>query len=310
MPRVVKQDQPVGHLQDRRSGAVVLFQPHDLRVRPVSLEAENVRHLGAAPAVDRLIVVPYHAQVAVSGRQGFDDPVLRAVGVLILVDEQVREPRRLLLPRLGKALKQLLRQQQQVVEIDGPRQLERFLIPPIAAGRQMLLVRAGQAGRLVRPDACRFPAADRTHQVSRPEHFSRDLNLPQGSAGHAFLIAPVINGELLGISQLPAMPSQHAHAQRVKGRDLRLFRQPPPQQRRGALLHFARRLLGERDRQDARRPNAAANQFRDSVRHHARLAASRPRQHQQRPLQRHHRFALRWVEVRVHGQIVRDVERR
>ena len=57
--------------------------------------------LGAAPAVDRLVVVAHHAQVAMAGGQGLDDAVLAAVGVLVLVDQQVVEPAGLLAPHVG-----------------------------------------------------------------------------------------------------------------------------------------------------------------------------------------------------------------
>src|SRR5690349_12827406 len=57
-------DEAVGGGEDVRGGAVVLFQPDDLRAGEVLLEAEDVGDLGTAPAVDRLVVVADAAEVA------------------------------------------------------------------------------------------------------------------------------------------------------------------------------------------------------------------------------------------------------
>ena len=69
VPELVEGDQPVGPIEDFAGGAVVDLQAHDLGLGPVVLEAEDVGHLGAPPAVDRLVVVAHHAQVAMPGRQ-------------------------------------------------------------------------------------------------------------------------------------------------------------------------------------------------------------------------------------------------
>ena len=79
-------------MQDRGGRAVVVFEPHDLRLRPILLESQDVRHFGAAPAVDRLVVVAHDAQVAMPAGERLDDLVLAVVRVLVLVDEHVVEP--------------------------------------------------------------------------------------------------------------------------------------------------------------------------------------------------------------------------
>ena len=73
--------------------AVVLLEPHDVRVGEVLLEVEDVADVGAAPAVDRLVVVADDHQVAVPAAEQLHELVLRAVGVLVLVDEHVAEAR-------------------------------------------------------------------------------------------------------------------------------------------------------------------------------------------------------------------------
>ena len=55
--------------EDMSGGAVIALEPDDLGARKVVLEAQDVVDLGAAPAVDRLIVVADAADV---GRAGCD----------------------------------------------------------------------------------------------------------------------------------------------------------------------------------------------------------------------------------------------
>ena len=73
-----------------------------------------------------------------------------------------------------------------------------------------------------------------------------------------------------------------------------------------AFLHLARRFVGERDRRDRARFVAAfADQIRDLVRDHARLAGARAGEHQQGAVEILARFALRRIELRQHGQLQR-----
>ena len=60
-----------------------------LRVGKVLLELENVADIGAAPGVDALVLVAHGADVLVLAGQQLHQLVLRAVGVLVLVDEQI-----------------------------------------------------------------------------------------------------------------------------------------------------------------------------------------------------------------------------
>jgi hypothetical protein len=86
---LVVADQLVGAAKDRRERAVVLLELDRHRRREVQVEAEDVGDLGAAPAVDRLVVVADHAQVLARAGEPAHHLELGAVGVLILVDHQV-----------------------------------------------------------------------------------------------------------------------------------------------------------------------------------------------------------------------------
>ena len=75
---------------------------------------------------------------------------------------------------------------------------------------------------------------------------------------------------------------------------------PAARGRRGgaadALLHFARRLVGESHRQNVAGSHAFFDQMRDARGDDARLARARPRQNQDRPFGGLNGLALRWIE--------------
>ena len=82
---------PGGGGEDVRGRAVILLEPDDLRARKILLEAQDVGDLGAAPGIDRLVVVADAADVlALLGEQA-EPEILGLVGVLIFVDEDVSE---------------------------------------------------------------------------------------------------------------------------------------------------------------------------------------------------------------------------
>ena len=83
-------DDAVGGGDDPAGRAVVEFEVDPLGVGEILFEVEDVADVGLAPAVDRLIRIADDEQVAVLRREGGDQDVLDAVGVLILVDQDVR----------------------------------------------------------------------------------------------------------------------------------------------------------------------------------------------------------------------------
>ena len=84
-------DEAGGGGEDVRGRAVVLLEPDDLRAGEVLLEAQDVGDLGAAPGVDRLVVVADAAEVAARLGEQFSQSYWRLVGVLIFVDQDVAE---------------------------------------------------------------------------------------------------------------------------------------------------------------------------------------------------------------------------
>src|SRR5215469_4945074 len=62
-PPAVLRDHPRRCAQDVRGRAVVLFESGNRRPRKIRRETQNVADLGAAPAVDRLVVIADAAQI-------------------------------------------------------------------------------------------------------------------------------------------------------------------------------------------------------------------------------------------------------
>ena len=91
---------------------------HDVRVWIVLLEIEDVADVRTAKAIDRLIVVADHRDVAVLRGEEVHEHVLGPVRVLVLVDQHVAEPVAPLLERLGVGAVELDELHDQVVEIE------------------------------------------------------------------------------------------------------------------------------------------------------------------------------------------------
>ena len=92
-PALIVCDEPGRRTKDVPGGAIIALQPDHLRARKVLFEPKNVLHLGAAPAVDRLVVVSDAAQVGrcrALGQQPQPE-ILSDIGVLVLVHQHEAE---------------------------------------------------------------------------------------------------------------------------------------------------------------------------------------------------------------------------
>ena len=118
-PPDVERDQVVRDAEDVRRAAEVLLQPHDLDLREILFELQDVAQVRAAPAVNRLIGIARDGQVRIVDGQGPHDGVLGQVRVLVFVDQDVAEAGVQLSPQFVLLPQQRGHVQQQVVEIAG-----------------------------------------------------------------------------------------------------------------------------------------------------------------------------------------------
>ena len=125
-------DEVGGGAEDVGGRAVVALELDDLGAGKILLEAEDVVDLGAAPAVDRLVVVADDADIGFARglalREEAQPEVLGDVAVLVLVDEDVAEAAVV----LGEDLRVLAEEadvlEQQVAEVGGVERLEAGLV--------------------------------------------------------------------------------------------------------------------------------------------------------------------------------------
>ena len=137
----VVRDDGVRGAEDGVRGAVVLLERDELRAREVALELEDVADVGAAERVDRLVRVADGADVPVLAAEQLEQPVLRVVRVLVLVDEDVAER---LLPALAgfrEALQHLDREHEQVVEVHRVRPEHSPLVERVDVGDGLVVER-------------------------------------------------------------------------------------------------------------------------------------------------------------------------
>ncbi len=147
----IVRDDPGRGSEDLRRRAVILLQPHDQRAREIALEPQDVADLGAAPAVDRLVVVADAAQIAVMLRQQPQPQILRDIGVLVLVDQQIAKAPLIGREDLGVGAEQRQIVQQKVAEIDRVHGCEAFLIGAVQRHRAAV----GDSRRHPPPAPCR-----------------------------------------------------------------------------------------------------------------------------------------------------------
>ena len=273
----------VGRLEDGVRGAVVLLERDHLGAGEVALEVEDVANVRAAEAVDGLVRVPDGEHVAVLLGQQLQQPVLRVVRVLVLVDEHVAERLLPLVTRLREALQHLHREHEQVVEVDGIGAMQRALVEVVHLGHRLVPEGADAAQVLLGCHQRVLRVGDLRVDAPGCEPLRVLAELLEAVLHDTHLVGLVVDRERRLVAEPLRLAAQHAAARGVEGED------PDRARRRSEhalqpLAHLAGRLVGERDREDLVRLHAhGADQVRDTMRQHARLARARARDHEHGP---------------------------
>ena len=350
-PAFVMGDQVRGGGEDVAGRAVIALQPDHRGAGKVVLEAQDVVDLGAAPAVDRLVVVADAADVfgaalslprsgrGVAGeaagrglaqrsavralipaslrsstspgrgegdecscarplRQQPQPEILRDVGVLIFVDQDEFEARLILAQHFGVLAEQPDAFEQQIAEIGGVEDFQPLLkrlveFQPLAVGEGARLRRRHLLGR----EPAVLPAVDQHGQHARRPALLVDVLGFEQLLEQPDLVVDVEDGEIgLEPDQL-GMAAQDFHADRMEGAEPRHALDHVADDLADAVLHLARRLVGEGDGEDFARPGAAGGEdVGDAHGEHARLAGAGAGQHQHRAVERLDREPLLGIE--------------
>ena len=195
--------------------------------------------------------------------------------------------------------------QKQVAEVGGVERLQPLLVRQVELLALAVGKARGFAGRhLFRREPAVLPAVDQHGQHARRPAFVVELLGFQDHLDDADLVVDVENREIVLQPDHLGMPAQDLHADRVEGAEPRHALDNLPDHLADAIFHLARGLVGEGDGEDFRGPRASkVENVCDAGGEHAGFAGSRAGEHQHRPVQRFHRFALLGVEV---GEIGRS----
>ena len=286
-----------------RGRAVVLLQPDHPGALEVALEAQDVAHLGPAPAIDRLVVVAHAADVAVLGGEQAQPQVLGDIGVLVLIDQDVFEPLLVVGEHVRVVLEDLHHMQQQVAEIDRVEGLQARLVGGVELAAAAVGEAAFVAGHLPGPLGAVLPAVD--HRGEHPCRPALLVNVPGAEQllDQPDLVVGVEDGEGRFQPRQLGVAAQDPDADGVEGAEPRHALDGTADQFADPLLHLARRLVGEGDGEDLAGPGAlVVDQMRQPGGQHPGLAGARTRQHQHRAVERLDRLALVRVELRQIGR--------
>ena len=233
-------------------------------------------------------------------------PVLRVVRVLVLVDHHVPERLPPLRERLGEPLEHLDREHQQVVEVHRVRRVHPLLVQLVHLGDGLVVERVDAAHVVGRADQLVLRVRDLRVDAARDEALRVALEILQALLGQPHLVGRVVDREVRLVAEAGRLPAQDPAAGGVEGEDPDRPRHPAEQPLE-PLAHLPRRLVREGDRQDLVRLHAAgSDQVRDAVGQHARLARARAGDDEQRALGGEDGLALGVVQV---GEVLVGGER-
>ncbi len=297
LPRGVVPHHAVRGAEDGLGRAIVLGQAEHRGLGERLLEGEDVLHVGAAPAVDRLVVVPHHGQVPMDPGEALDEAELNPVRVLVLVHEDVNESRGVGAVDLLVQLEETHGEPDEIVEVHGAAITERLLVGAVDLGHAP--IDHGERGllELLRPHALVLQPRDAGSRGRRSQVPVLGPRPLEQIAQNGALVVRIVDHEVLGVAQKLGVASQDPHAGGVEGA------QPDPEvlaaeEDLRARPHLARGLVGEGERENRALGDAAlAHQVGDAAGQDARLAAPRAGQNQKGTARVFHRLALHGVQV-------------
>ena len=231
-------------------------------------------------------------------RQQPQPQILRDVGVLIFVDQNEFEARLILAQHFGMLAEQPDAFEQQIAEIGGVENLQPLLkrlveFQPLAVGEHGGFARRHLLGR----EPAVLPAVDQHRQHARRPALLVDVLGFQKLLEQPDLVVDVENGEVGFQPDQLGVAAQNLHADRMEGAEPRHALDHVADDVADAVLHLARRLVGEGDGEDFARPGAADGEdVGDAHGEHAGLAGAGAGQHQHRAVERLDRQPLLGIE--------------
>ena len=284
--------------ENMRGGAVILLQLDHLGFGKILLEAQDVRDLRAAPRIDRLIIIADAADILMALGEQSQPEILRAVGVLIFVDENIFEPLLIAFQYLPVGFQQVENMEQKIAEVAGVQRDQSGLIGSVkflAAAIGVAFVFTGI--EVLGIESPVLPLVDQAGQHPWGPAFLVNLGGADQLLEQAKLVIGIENGEIaLQADQLGMLP-QHFCADAVEGAEPRHAFETLSDDCPDPFLHLAGRLVGEGHRENLARPGLARkDDMRQPPGEGSGLAGACASQHQYRAFGRENGFALRRVQ--------------
>ena len=205
-------DDRVGGVEDRLGRPVVLLE-HDHRgVGERLLELEDVPNVSASKSVHTLVGVTHDADVAVLLGEHEDELVLGAVGVLVLVHEEVAEALLVVEQHVGMGLEQVHRHHEQVVEVHGAGRMQPVLVLPIDVADLALEDRLGPRHVGLEVDQLVLGRTDGGVHRAGLKAFRIDVEIADDVARQAHGVGLVVDRERGLVTQHYCVASQDPHA--------------------------------------------------------------------------------------------------
>ena len=291
-------DHRIGCVENALCGAVVLLKAHHERVGVILLKVQDILNIGAAEAVNGLVVVADHAEIPVFLRKEPHQFKLRVVGVLVLVHHDVEEAVLIGRQHLFVRVKEFHRAHEKIVKIQRVVLFEPLLV--LLVGVRDLLVPEAVTCVLLpvleRRDQLVLRGRDLGKDGSLPELLGVDLQVLAHFLHQRFLVVRIIDRKRGLIAQKFYMAAQDPDAHGMECGDPDALR-AESDQIVDTLSHLARRLIGKGDGENIPGIYAAVIQkIGDPVCDHPRLSASGPREDQNRPLRMPDRFPLLFIQ--------------
>ncbi len=241
-------DDAVGGFEDVGGGAVVLLEANGLGALIVGQEALDVLDLGAAPAIDGLVVVADDHHLAGVAGQHPQPGVLDAVGILEFVHQDVLEAVAVVLEDVGLVQPQLVGPQQEFGKIHQTGAIAGLLI-----GLVDLLIGAGDGVAIDVDVAGAQPlvllAVDVAHHGAGSPVLLVEVERLEHPANEAVLVVGVEDLEVLGQARIQMVGPQQSVGDAVEGADPHAAH-AVAYHLLDPATHLGRRLVGKGHRDD------------------------------------------------------------
>ena len=149
----------------------------------------------------RLVRIPDHAEIAMTGGQLLDQHVLGAVGVLVLVDQHVAEALLIAGEHIGEGAEQLDGHHQEIIEVHGGGLEQTLLIEAINVRHLLVKEAIALVGKGLVVDQLVLRLRD--HRLHRPgrEALGVDVEVFQDQIDQPERIGLVVDGEPRAVAE-------------------------------------------------------------------------------------------------------------